>query len=76
MRYTLDRIENGIYVFLDYPDETNELLIPTDKYDGTLVEGDIVKVNRDGIIEVLEEKTEITREKVNALIEKLKSKNL
>lgn len=73
-KYTLDRIEDNVYVFLLKEDESQQLLIPENEINITLKEGDIVYVDGDGNIEVLEEETKITREKVNDLIEKLKNK--
>lgn len=73
-KYTLDRIEDNVYVFLLKEDESQQLLIPENEINITLKEGDIVKVDGDGVIKVLEEETKITLEKVNDLIEKLKNK--
>ncbi|WP_421663706.1 DUF3006 family protein [Lysinibacillus telephonicus] len=73
-KYTLDRIEDNVYVFLSKEDESQQLLIQENRINIALKEGDIVKVDEDGAIEVLEEETKITREKVNDLIEKLKNK--
>lgn len=73
-KYTLDRIEDNVYVFLLKEDESQQLLIPENEINITLKEGDIVKVDGDGVIEVLEEETKITLGKVNDLIEKLKNK--
>ncbi|WP_153732508.1 DUF3006 domain-containing protein [Sporosarcina obsidiansis] len=74
-KYTLDRIEEGQYVFLDYPDEINQVLISVSDVTESIKEGDIVEIHSDGKIIVLKEETEITHEKVNALLEKLKNKN-
>ena len=74
-KYTLDRIEEGQYVFLEYPDEVNQLLISVSDVNESIKEGDIVEIYPDGKIIVLKEETEITHEKVNALLEKLKNKN-
>lgn len=76
-KYTLDRIEEGIYVFLEYPEEENQLLIPIDQVDEIFHEGDIVSISSEGQqykIELLIDETQITREKVNNLLEKLKNK--
>ena len=43
-KYTLDRIEEGMYVFLEAPDEINELILPTSTFDNTLDEGEIVNI--------------------------------
>lgn len=77
-KYTLDRIEETMYVFLEYPEEEAQLLVPINKYSGKLTEGDIVKISEidsEYMVEVLEKETEIALEKVNALLEKLKNKN-
>ncbi|MEV9639445.1 DUF3006 domain-containing protein [Mammaliicoccus sciuri] len=74
-KYTLDRIEEGQYVFLEYPDEVNQLLLSASKVTESIKEGDIVEIYPDGKIIVLKEETEITHEKVNDLLEKLKNKN-
>ena len=76
-KYTLDRIEEGIYVFLEYPEEENQLLIQVDQVDEIFHEGDIVSISSEGQqykIELLIDETQITREKVNNLLEKLKNK--
>jgi hypothetical protein len=46
MKYTLDRIEDGQYVFFEHPDEENQLLIPANEITGGVVEGDIVVISR------------------------------
>ncbi|MFC5587526.1 DUF3006 domain-containing protein [Sporosarcina soli] len=77
VKYTLDRIEEGQYVFLEHPAEENQLLIPAEEITGGIVEGDIVLISKTESgyeIERLIEETEITRDKVNSLLEKLKNK--
>lgn len=77
VKYTLDRIEEGQYVFLEYPAEENQLLIPAEEITGGIAEGDIVLIRQSESgyeIEPLIEETEITRQKVNDLLEKLKNK--
>ena len=76
-KYTLDRIEEGIYVFLEYPEEENQLLIQVDQVDEIFHEGDIVTISSEEQqhrIELSIDETHITREKVNNLLEKLKNK--
>ena len=76
-QYTLDRIDDGFYVFLRHSNEEEELLIPASKVSVKLSEGDIVcisKTESDYIIEALENETEIMKDKVNSLLEKLKNK--
>lgn len=74
-KYTLDRIDDEMYVFLEHPDEVNQLLIPIDETDVVVKEGDIVEIDSDKNITVLKEETEITLEKVNEFLERLKNKN-
>lgn len=77
VKYTLDKIEDNQYVFLEYPDEENAIWVPVDKYTGELAEGTIVSIVRtdsEVTIDILDEETEITREKVTSLLEKLKNK--
>jgi len=73
-KYTLDRIEKNQYVFLEKPDEMNHLVIPIEHSNISLSEGDIVNITSDGVIELLGEETVIMKNKVNELLEKLKSK--
>jgi hypothetical protein len=76
-KYTLDRIEDGQYVFLEHPAEEIQLLIPAHEITGEIAEGGIVLISQTESgyeIEPLIEETEITREKVNDLLEKLKNK--
>ena len=70
-KYTLDRIDDGYYVFLSKEDESQQRLIPVADVKVSLTEGDIVKIHPDGTIEVLQDETNKAKEKVNALIEKL-----
>ena len=77
-KYTLDRIEEDMYVFLESPEEMNQLVLPTTTFDVTVEEGDIVYITFDGIkyhLEVLKEETLEKRKKVSALLEKLKNKS-
>ena len=77
MKYTLNRIEDGQYVFLEHPTEENQFLIPANEITGKISEGDIVLISRSECgyeIETIIEETEITREKVKNLLEKLKNK--
>ena len=77
VKYTLDRVEEGQYVFLEYPDEERQLLIPSNEVTGEISEGDIVLISRlESIyeIEALMEETEDMKEKVSNLLKKLKNK--
>ena len=74
VKYTLDRIEDGQYVFLKHPDEENQLLIPANEVTGEISEGDIVLISQleSGYeIEALIEETEDMKEKVSSLLEKV-----
>jgi Protein of unknown function (DUF3006) len=73
-KYTLDRLDDKVYVFLLKGDESQQLLIQKDQIKIDIKEGNIVEIDKYGVIEVLEEETEITRDKVNDLIGKLKNK--
>ncbi|BAQ11277.1 hypothetical protein OXB_2806 [Bacillus sp. OxB-1] len=78
VKYTLDRIEEGQYVFLEHPDEENQLIIPFNEINAEISEGDIVLISQLDAgyeIELIIGETEITRDKVNSLLEKLKNKN-
>lgn len=75
-KYTLDRIEEGMYVFLESPEEMNQLVLPITTFDVTVEEGDIVCITFDGIkyhLKVLKEETLEKRKKVSALLDKLKN---
>lgn len=76
-KYTLDRIDDGFYVFLKRDDESEQLIIPLEEVEINLSEGDIVEIemNESGYqFNVLIEETEITRDKVSSLLDKLKNK--
>ena len=76
-KYTLDRIDDGFYVFLQHSNEEEKLLIPVSKVSVNLSEGDIVCINKvesNYVIEALEKETEIMKDKVSSLLEKLKNK--
>ncbi|MFS0689416.1 DUF3006 family protein [Sporosarcina sp. 179-K 8C2 HS] len=76
-RYTLDRIDDGFYVFLQYRKEEKELLIPASKISVNLSEGDIVCIGEtesDYVIEVMANETQNMKDKVSSLLVKLKNK--
>lgn len=76
-RYTLDRLDDGFYVFLEKGNEEQQLLIPKDKVSTALTAGDIVGIqqNETGYqISVLKEETSDRKQQVMDLIEKLKNK--
>ena len=77
VKYTLDKIEDGQYVFLEYQNEENQLLIPATEINAEIVEGNIVLISKTDSnyeFEVLIEETEDMRDKVSNLLEKLKNK--
>jgi len=77
VKYTLDRIEDGQSVFLEYPEEINELIIQTNKTPKNLSEGDIVNisiVDSEYRFDLLIDETSNMKEKVSSLLEKLKNK--
>ncbi|MCM3711056.1 DUF3006 domain-containing protein [Sporosarcina luteola] len=76
-KYTLDRIDDGFYVFLKRDDESEQLIIPLEEVKVNLNEGDIVEIetNETGYrFEVLKEETSDMKGKVSNLLEKLKNK--
>ena len=46
VKYTINRIEDGQYVFLKHPTEENEFLIPANEITDEISEGDIVLISR------------------------------
>lgn len=76
-RYTLDRLDDGFYVFLEKGNEEQQLLIPKEEVSTALTAGDIVGIqqNETGYqISVLKEETADRKQQVMDLIEKLKNK--
>lgn len=76
-RYTLDRLDDGFYVFLEKGNEEQQLLIPKDKVSSALTEGDIVDIQQNEAgyqISILKEETADRKQQVMDLIEKLKNK--
>jgi len=77
VKYTLDKIEDGQYVFLEHSNEENQLIISEYEVTTEILEGSIVLISEvDSIyeFEVLIEETEDMRDKVSSLLEKLKNK--
>lgn len=77
VKYTLDKIEDGQYAFLEFPNEVNRLIIPANEINGEISEGDIVLIRKEESgykLEVIYEETEKMKEKVSNLLEKLKNK--
>ncbi|WP_252503303.1 DUF3006 domain-containing protein [Sporosarcina sp. Marseille-Q4943] len=76
-KYTLDRIDDGFYVFLKRDDESDQLIIPLEEVKVNLNEGDIVEIEKNEAgyqFHVLIEETDDMKEKVSNLLEKLKNK--
>lgn len=76
-RYTLDRLDDGFYVFLEKGNEEQQLLIPKEEVSTALTAGDIVGIQQNEAgyqISVLKEETADRKQQVMDLIEKLKNK--
>lgn len=78
MKYTLDRIENDLYVFVEKGNEEIQIvidgeLIPFDIFEGEIVE--IVIENDVYTFKKLDAEKEIRKDDVQSLINKLKNKN-
>jgi len=71
IKAVIDRIEEGTAVLFIRPDEKDELHWPVNHLPDNAKEGDILNI----IIEVDQEETERTKERVRSLIDKLKKKN-
>lgn len=77
MKYTLDRIENHLYVFVEKGNEINELILPADEIILKIEVGEIVNIisNENGYsFELFEVETNTRKEDVQSLIDKLKNK--
>lgn len=77
-KYTLDRFDDGFYVFLEKNAEENQLLIPENEVTVSLTEGTVVQISKDESgyhIEKLEQETADRKKQVADLIEKLKNKH-
>ena len=76
-RYTLDRLDDGFYVFLEKGNEEQQLMIPKEEVSTALTAGDIVDIQQNEAgyqISVLKEETANQKQQVMDLIEKLKNK--
>lgn len=76
-KYTLDRIEDGFAVFLKYPDEIEQLIIPITAIDQSLQAGDRVlirEIDNTYQIDLLKEETEQKKAEVQSLMDKLRRK--
>ncbi|MFJ7668158.1 DUF3006 domain-containing protein [Lysinibacillus sp. NPDC097195] len=77
-KYTLDRIEDGFAVFLKYPEEIEQLILPITAIDQSLQAGDrvfIQEIDNTYQIDLLKEETEQKKAEVQSLIDKLRRKN-
>lgn len=75
-KYTLDRFENNIAVFLKYPNETESLLIDRQELNETFQEGDIVRIlvfDHTYKIERLEDETTTQKHSIQQLLDQLKN---
>lgn len=76
-KYTLDRIENSQFVFVEKGNEINEVIIAKEFVPFDIAEGDIVNITGSGVeytFEKLKEEQQTRKEDVQSLIEKLKNK--
>lgn len=77
VKYTLDKIEDGQYVFLKHSNEESQLLISENEVTTKISVGNMVLISElDSVyeFEVLIKETEEMRDKVSNLLEKLKNK--
>ena len=77
MKYTLDRIENDLFVFVEKGNEGNQIEILKDYVPLGIVEGDIIEIENDNGLynfKQLNEEKEIRKNDVQSLIDKLKNK--
>lgn len=77
MKYTLDRIENDLFVFVEKGNEGNQIEILKDYVPLAIVEGDIIEIENDNGLynfKQLNEEIEIRKNDVQSLIDKLKNK--
>jgi len=76
-KYTLDRIEDGFAVFLKYPEEIEQVIIPITAIDQSLQAGDrvfIQEIDNTYHIDLLKEETEQKKAEVQSLMDKLRRK--
>lgn len=77
MKYTLDWIENDLYVFVEKGNEGNRVEISKDFVPIGIIEGDIEDFNNQNgsyIVKQLDEEKEIWKSDVQSLIDELKNK--
>lgn len=74
----MDRIEDGFAVFLKYPDEIEQVILPITAIDQSLQAGDrvfIQEIDNTFHIDLLKEETEQKKAEVQSLMDKLRRKN-
>ncbi|MFJ7649347.1 DUF3006 domain-containing protein [Lysinibacillus sp. NPDC097279] len=77
-KYTLDRIEDGYAIFLKYPEEVEQLILPINTVNQSLQAGDrvlIKEIDNTYHIDILKEETEQKKAEVQSLMDKLRRKN-
>ena len=73
----MDRIEDGFAVFLKYPEEIEQVIIPITAIDQSLQAGDrvfIQEIDNTYHIDLLKEETEQKKAEVQSLMDKLRRK--
>lgn len=73
----MDRIEDGFAVFLKYPEEIEQLILPITAIDQSLQAGDrvfIQEIDNTFNIDLLKEETEQKKAEVQSLMDKLRRK--
>ena len=77
-KYTLDRFEGDYAIFLQRPEETQQLLIHRTDLAIEVKQGDIVSINDNGRtyeITALNEKTATQKDRIASLMQQLSEKN-
>ena len=77
VKYTLDRVENDLYIFVEKGNEGNQLVILKEFVPAGIIEGDIVEITIvDDIYTFtkMDTEKEIRKKDVQSLIDKLKNK--
>ncbi len=77
-KYTLDRFDGEYAIFLKRPEETEQLLIHRSDIVVPVKEGDIVRIDDNGItykISVLQEETNAQKARIQQLMERLRERN-
>lgn len=77
LKYTLDRFDGDYAIFLKHPEETEQLLIHRTEITTDVKEGDIVRIQDNGItyhIDVLQQETNEQKQRIEKLMQQLKNK--